>query len=321
MDVKERLSDQPSQPLSEATADFQVLVENLAEPVVIMDRAGTIRFMNPRAERMLVLGLREQVEAYLGEPSHRQPDSQVRFRVDRFGEVILRIHLSSVSWQGRPALQVSLRNVTPYVAAAERLSQEIEKLKGGNGGSQKSPERLEAQLQSLAAERDSVYAASSQRLAQETARFQKSLEEAQAQRDRLEAQLKELAAEKERTEQSLRAELAQLREAAPKAEPATEELVQARRSMEELAAARRELEARTGHSPEEWASLRQLQAAAAEAESRLAAAQKQSAVEAEKSSAERSQARRWRNRSAGSSRKPSAQRRSRPSAIGGSTNR
>ena len=41
-----------------------------------------------------------------------------------------------------------------------------------------------------------------------------------AQRDRLEAQLKELAMEKERIEQSLRAELAQLREAAPKAEPA-----------------------------------------------------------------------------------------------------
>ena len=60
MDSKERLSDQPSQPLSEATADFQALVENLAEPVVIMDRAGTIRFMNPRAERMLVLGLRER---------------------------------------------------------------------------------------------------------------------------------------------------------------------------------------------------------------------------------------------------------------------
>ena len=88
-------------------------------------------------------------------------------------------------------------DVTPYVTTAQRLSQEIAKFKEREERLEKWRERLETQVRSLAAERDTVYAASSQRLAQETARFQKSLQEAQAQRDRLEAQLKELAAQKE----------------------------------------------------------------------------------------------------------------------------
>jgi PAS domain S-box-containing protein len=61
MDSKERRGNQPSQPPSEATADFRALVENLAASVAIMDHAGRIRFMNPRAERMLAQGLKERV--------------------------------------------------------------------------------------------------------------------------------------------------------------------------------------------------------------------------------------------------------------------
>ena len=287
MDFEERRDNQPSQPPSETSADFRALVENLAHPVVIMDRAGKIRFMNPRAERMLAQGLKERVEAHLGSLPQRQPVSQVRFPVEGVGDLILRIRLSDIQWQGQPATQVALTDVTPYVTTAQRLSQEIAEFKEREGGLQDWRKKLEAQVRSLVAERDKVYASRSRRVAQETARLQKSRDEAQAQRDQLEAQLKELATEKERIEQSLRAELAQLRQAEPKAESANEELVQARRTIEELTSARRELEVRAGQGAAEF---RQLQDAASQAESRLAAAEEQSRAEAEKASAERRQA-------------------------------
>ena len=267
MDSKERRDNQPSQPPSEPAADFRALVENLAQPVVIIDRAGKVRFMNPRAERLLAQGFKERVEAHLQNVAVRPPASLVRFRVDGAADLILRIRLSDIAWQGQPATQVSLTDVTPYAANAERFSQDMAKLKERNHALQEWRTRLEAQVRSLAAERDAVYASSSQRLAQETARFQKSQREAQAQRDGLEAQIREL-----------RAEAAQLRAAAPAAEPANEEFVKARRTIDELTAARRELEARAEQSA---AQLRQLQEAAAQAESRLAAAQEQSRGQAQ----------------------------------------
>jgi chromosome segregation ATPase len=288
MDSEERRDNQPSQPPSEIDADFRALVENLVYPVVIMDRAGKIRFMNPRAERMLAQGLKERVEAHLRSLPQRQPViSQVRFRVEGAGDLILRIRLSDIKWQDQPATQVALMDVTPYVTTAEHLSQEIAELKEREGGLQDWRKKLEAEVRSLVAERDKVYASSSRRLAQETARLQRSRDEAQAQHDQVEAQLKELVTEKERIEQSLRAELAQLRQPEPKAELANEELVQARRTIDELTSARRELEMRAGESAAEF---RQLQEAAAQAESRLAAAQEQSRAEAEKASAEWHQA-------------------------------
>ena len=266
MASNENLDNQSSQPPSDTTVDFRALVEHLVQPVVIMDRAGKICFMNPQGKRLLAHGLKERVEAHLSSPAQRKPASQVRFRVEGAGDLILQIRLSDMPWQGQPAMQVSLTDVTPYAANEERFAQEMAKLKERQHAIREWKPRLEAQVRSLAEERDAVYASSSQRLAQETARFQKSQREAQAQRDRLEAQVKEL-----------RAELAQLREAAPKAEPTGQELVQARRTIDELTAARRELEARAGQSA---AQLRQLQEAAAQAESRLAAAQQQSRSQA-----------------------------------------
>ena len=129
MDSKERRDNQPSQPPSETTADFRALVENLAQPVVIVDRSGKIRFVNPCAERLLAHGLKERVEARLSNLARWKPVSLVRFRVEGAGDLILQIQLSDIAWQGQPATQVSLMDVTNYVTNAELFSQEMAKLK------------------------------------------------------------------------------------------------------------------------------------------------------------------------------------------------
>jgi DNA repair exonuclease SbcCD ATPase subunit len=214
--------------------DFASLVKNLGAPVVIMNRLGRICFMNLSAERVLGGGLKKRLEAHLNNQPQRPVVSQVRFALANGAEIILRIRLSGMKWMGEEATQVSLRDVTAYIAIAQRLSRKIAKLKERRRDLPDWQARLETQVRSLAAERDSAYAASSQRLAQETARFQKSQQEAQAQCDRLEAQLKEMTAHRDRVEMQLEAALGRLRQAEEERQRLEQQAEQAREENEKL---------------------------------------------------------------------------------------
>ncbi len=130
MESKERVDNQPPQPPSEPAADFQALVENLAQPVVILDRAGKVRFMNPRADRLLAQGFKERLEAHLQNVALRPPAGLVRLRVDGAADLILQIRLSDIAWQGQPAMQLSLTDVTAYAVNEERSSQDIGEAQG-----------------------------------------------------------------------------------------------------------------------------------------------------------------------------------------------
>ncbi|MGO8705220.1 MAG: hypothetical protein ACLQVA_15525 [Candidatus Brocadiia bacterium] len=255
----ERQDNQQPQPPSKTADEFRGLVENLAHPVLITDAAGTIHFMNPCAERLLAQGLKERVEAHLKSPARRKLVSQVRFRRDGAGEIVLRLLRSDIewNWQGRPATLMSLTDVTPGSVAAKRLTQEIAKPGRPEDAPQDRSAELEMQPESPAGESDSISVASSRPFAQEISPHQKSWEEALAQRGQPETPSKEPAAENEGVERPHRAGA----------------------------------EAHAGKSvAEQWASLRQLQGAAEESERQAAAAQKQSREEIQKAYAERHQA-------------------------------
>ena len=146
---------------------------------------------------------------------------------------------------------MSLTDVTPGGAAAPRLTRETAKPGEPDDAPQDRRGELEMQPESPAAESDSISAPSARPLAQEISPHQESWEEALAQRGQPEAPSKEPAAENEGAEQPHRA----------------------------------------GHSvAEQWASLRQLQAAAEQSEIQAAAAQEQSREEVQKAYAERHQA-------------------------------
>ncbi len=172
----ERQDNQQPQPPSKTADEFRGLVENLAQPVLITDGDGTIHFMNPCAERLLAQGLRERVEAHLKSPAHRKLVSQVRFRRDGAGEIILRFLRSDIewNWQGRPATLMSLTDVTPGSAAAPRLTRETAKPGEPDDAPQDRRGELEMQPESPAAESDSISAASSRPLAQEISPHQKT---------------------------------------------------------------------------------------------------------------------------------------------------
>jgi len=213
--------------------DFASLVMQLKAPVVIMDRLGRICFMNPKAERMLRGGLQTRLEAHLNNQPQRLAASQVRFALDNGAEIILKIRLSAMKWMGEEATQVSLKDVTTYVTTAQRLTQEIAKLKERPRDLPDWRARLEMQVRSLAVERDRAYAASVQRLAQETARFQKSRQEAQAQRDLLEAQLKELTDHRDGVGIQLEAALNRLRQAEEERQRLERQAAEARQQAEQ----------------------------------------------------------------------------------------
>ena len=109
-----------------AEPDYQSLIENLIDPVVIMNRYGKICFMNPRGKQMLGRGLKERLEEHVNKQPVDAPVSKVRFAVDGGGSVILKLKVSKIQWAGEPALSVSVQDVGQYVSA-------IEKLRGGGG--------------------------------------------------------------------------------------------------------------------------------------------------------------------------------------------
>ena len=235
-------------------------MENLAHPVLITDAAGTIHFMNPCAERLLAQGLKERVEAHLKSPARRKLVSQVRFRRDGAGEIVLRLLRSDIewNWQGRPATLMSLTDVTPGSVAAKRLTQEIAK----PGRPEDAPQDRSAEARDAAGE---SRRGKRQHLRREFASVRAgnfaAPEEAGRKRWRNAVSLKRRRKNPPRRTRASSGRIA------------------------------RGAEAHAGKSvAEQWASLRQLQGAAEESERQAAAAQKQSREEIQKAYAERHQA-------------------------------
>ena len=131
-----------------AGADFASLVKHLVDPVVIMNRQGRICFMNQRAERMLGGGFKKRLEAHLNSRPQGPAISQVRFRLDGGAEIILKIRLSGIQWLGEEATQVSLKDVTAYVTAAQ-AGEENEQLRRKIAESLRASEKSNARRDQL----------------------------------------------------------------------------------------------------------------------------------------------------------------------------
>ena len=102
-------------------ADFRALVAELRDPVIILNRLGTICFMNPAAKAFLMHGLGARLEEYLNKHRNKNAMTQVRFHLKGRGDVILKIARHRIQWIGKPAVLVSMQDVTQYVKAATRM--------------------------------------------------------------------------------------------------------------------------------------------------------------------------------------------------------
>ncbi|MCK4373704.1 MAG: hypothetical protein KAX19_00205, partial [Candidatus Brocadiae bacterium] len=114
-------SDPLLQDPSGAEADYQSLINELESPVVLLTPQNEIYFMNPAAERLLEGGIKFRIESHLSHRPKQSRLSQVRFRRDSGADLVLKIKLSDIQWMGKPAVQATLQDVTPYIATVQQL--------------------------------------------------------------------------------------------------------------------------------------------------------------------------------------------------------
>lgn len=99
------------------------IVARLEEGVVVVDAGGIIRFANPSAEKLFGRPTRELIGEELGFPIQRGDTTEIEV-VRRGGDVVTaELRVGELTWEDRPALVVSLRDVTERKRADEARRQ------------------------------------------------------------------------------------------------------------------------------------------------------------------------------------------------------
>jgi hypothetical protein len=142
-------------------------LKRLLYPVVIVNRQGNICFKNGAAGRLLSEGLDRRLISHIRSTPGIRPITQVRFKLQNGHDLIFQVRLGEIEWLGERATQVSVWNVTPYLAMIQRLQKEL--------GTQKQA------LEELAAHR----AQSEQELAARVEMLQSELSVSTAEREEL----------------------------------------------------------------------------------------------------------------------------------------
>jgi len=117
--ASEIVGNAPSQSPSKTTPDYESLVEQFIDPLVIFNKQGKPCFMNSAARQLLAGSLAARLTAHLHNESSRRAVIQVRFPLDDGGMIVLKISRAHIEWQGQAAVLVALHNVTPYINALQ----------------------------------------------------------------------------------------------------------------------------------------------------------------------------------------------------------
>ncbi len=86
---------------------------NFSDALVILDREGTVRFLNPAAEDLLGNGRADLLGQPFPYPVAEKGVSEVRLpRAGQGGTAVAEMRVVSIEWEGQPALLVALRDIT-----------------------------------------------------------------------------------------------------------------------------------------------------------------------------------------------------------------
>jgi formylglycine-generating enzyme required for sulfatase activity len=193
------------------------ILEGLLYPIVILDRNRNICFMNGAARRLLPEGLDLRLAVHVRSNPDMGPVTQVHFKLQNGHDLILKIRLGEIEWLGEKAMQVSVSNVTPYLAMILELQKELAAKK--QAPPEPAARRPEA-AQPPAAPGEAVARLQAE-LADESAARAKAQDDARGLREnldlltqenaRLQSDLARLTREREESKESPAAELEQAR--------------------------------------------------------------------------------------------------------------
>ncbi len=102
---------------------LRVIVERMADGIIIADRQGAIRFANPAAEHLFGRPADDLVGEQFGFPIVREDTSAIEVVRPADGVVHAELRVAEIEWEGEPSFLISLRDVTDRKLAEEQSRQ------------------------------------------------------------------------------------------------------------------------------------------------------------------------------------------------------
>jgi signal transduction histidine kinase len=107
---------------------FRGLVAALPDGIVVVDKDGKVRLVNPAAETLLGRPGRDLVGRAFDIPSESSAEREVRVTRPDGSEVVLEVRGEPLEWDGNPCVVASLRDVTARNGSDAHQSETIERL-------------------------------------------------------------------------------------------------------------------------------------------------------------------------------------------------
>lgn len=104
-------------------SSFRLLIENTADGVLVVDLSGAVLYANPAAAGILGHSLHELLHVPLGRPVVSGETAEITIHRPGGKPAEVELRVVEITWDGKPALLASLRDVSAQRAQEERRRQ------------------------------------------------------------------------------------------------------------------------------------------------------------------------------------------------------
>ncbi len=123
--TKDSRVEELSHRLAESESRFRSVIEKNADGVIVLDREGIIRYVNPAAEWLLGRDHRELIGALFGFPLAGEEPAEVDLVPADGRSAVAEMRVVETEWEGRAATLVSMRDVTGRKETEKRLKRSL----------------------------------------------------------------------------------------------------------------------------------------------------------------------------------------------------
>jgi putative nucleotidyltransferase with HDIG domain len=113
--------------LEESETRLKNIINTNADGIIIVDKKGLVRFVNPAAEKLFSIGHKEILGELFGFPVVTGETAEIDITRKNKEKIVAEMHIVDIDWQGKTAYLASLRDITSHKQTAKALQQSLEK--------------------------------------------------------------------------------------------------------------------------------------------------------------------------------------------------